>query len=308
MRWLSLGLLPALIACGAEERVSGDASAERGATEVPMALRRSLPVDRVGDVGGGTTRIASLEVMPKSPEVTAGDGTAVGPVPQSEPWSEDLWGGVLLTGAGSTLSVDVALTALPATFDAVRVRLGALERTQVAVGLIRSGEIVALSQRAIVENEGEPAYGRFNFTSVPDPLVEIDGVRVLFAAKGAVGSAVGACAVQAVDLDQSPLLWGLPAPELTSRVTSDGCSLEGVAVSGEVHGRIRIPEPLRGLEGGRLHFSFSVPPEFAPFDGLIDVEVRDGATYVNGARILGSVPATNGVVHVVDKVFLIALN
>jgi uncharacterized surface protein with fasciclin (FAS1) repeats len=40
----------------------------------------------------------------------------------------------------------------------------------------------------------------------------------------------------------------------------------------------------------------------------VDVEVRDGATYVNGARILGSVPATNGVVHVVDKVFLIALN
>ena len=40
----------------------------------------------------------------------------------------------------------------------------------------------------------------------------------------------------------------------------------------------------------------------------VDVEVRDGATYVNGARILASVPATNGVVHVVDKVFLIALN
>ena len=40
----------------------------------------------------------------------------------------------------------------------------------------------------------------------------------------------------------------------------------------------------------------------------IDVEVRDGATYVNGAKILGSVVATNGVVHVVDQVFLIALN
>ena len=38
----------------------------------------------------------------------------------------------------------------------------------------------------------------------------------------------------------------------------------------------------------------------------VDVEVRDGATYVNGARILASVPATNGIVHVVDKVFLIA--
>jgi uncharacterized surface protein with fasciclin (FAS1) repeats len=40
----------------------------------------------------------------------------------------------------------------------------------------------------------------------------------------------------------------------------------------------------------------------------VDVEVRDGATYVNGAKILASVPATNGIVHVVDKVFLIALN
>ncbi len=40
----------------------------------------------------------------------------------------------------------------------------------------------------------------------------------------------------------------------------------------------------------------------------IKVEKRDGATYVNGARILGTVDATNGIVHVVDKVFLIALN
>ncbi len=38
----------------------------------------------------------------------------------------------------------------------------------------------------------------------------------------------------------------------------------------------------------------------------VDVEVRDGETYVNGARIIASVPATNGIVHVVDKVFLIA--
>ena len=38
----------------------------------------------------------------------------------------------------------------------------------------------------------------------------------------------------------------------------------------------------------------------------VDVEVRDGVTYVNGARILATVPATNGIVHVVDKVFLIA--
>jgi len=38
----------------------------------------------------------------------------------------------------------------------------------------------------------------------------------------------------------------------------------------------------------------------------VPVEVRDGATYVNGAKILGTVEATNGIVHVVDKVFLIA--
>lgn len=36
----------------------------------------------------------------------------------------------------------------------------------------------------------------------------------------------------------------------------------------------------------------------------VDVEVRDGDTYVNGAKILGSVDATNGIVHVVDKVFV----
>lgn len=38
----------------------------------------------------------------------------------------------------------------------------------------------------------------------------------------------------------------------------------------------------------------------------VDVEVRDGETYVNGAKILGTVNATNGVVHVVDRVFLVA--
>lgn len=38
----------------------------------------------------------------------------------------------------------------------------------------------------------------------------------------------------------------------------------------------------------------------------VDVEVRDGDTYVNGAKILATVEASNGVVHVVDKVFLIA--
>jgi uncharacterized surface protein with fasciclin (FAS1) repeats len=40
----------------------------------------------------------------------------------------------------------------------------------------------------------------------------------------------------------------------------------------------------------------------------IDVEVREDGTYVNGAKILASIPATNGVVHVVDRVFLIALD
>lgn len=37
------------------------------------------------------------------------------------------------------------------------------------------------------------------------------------------------------------------------------------------------------------------------------VEVREDGTYVNGAKILASVPASNGIVHVVDKVFLVAL-
>lgn len=39
----------------------------------------------------------------------------------------------------------------------------------------------------------------------------------------------------------------------------------------------------------------------------IPVEVREDGTYVNGARILGTVKATNGIVHVVDTVFLVAL-
>jgi uncharacterized surface protein with fasciclin (FAS1) repeats len=40
----------------------------------------------------------------------------------------------------------------------------------------------------------------------------------------------------------------------------------------------------------------------------VPVEVRDGATYVAGAKILATVDASNGVVHVVDKVLLIAAN
>lgn len=34
------------------------------------------------------------------------------------------------------------------------------------------------------------------------------------------------------------------------------------------------------------------------------VEVKDGVTYVNGAKVLGSVKASNGYVHVIDKVLL----
>lgn len=40
----------------------------------------------------------------------------------------------------------------------------------------------------------------------------------------------------------------------------------------------------------------------------VDVEVRDDGTYVNGAKILASIPASNGIIHVVDAVFLIAAN
>ncbi|MEK9613940.1 MAG: fasciclin domain-containing protein [Flavobacteriaceae bacterium] len=36
----------------------------------------------------------------------------------------------------------------------------------------------------------------------------------------------------------------------------------------------------------------------------ISVEVKDGAVYVGGAKIIASVPAGNGIVHVVDKVIL----
>jgi len=36
----------------------------------------------------------------------------------------------------------------------------------------------------------------------------------------------------------------------------------------------------------------------------VDVEVKDGHTYVNGAKILATVDASNGVVHVIDQVFV----
>ncbi|MTI89308.1 MAG: fasciclin domain-containing protein [Balneolaceae bacterium] len=36
----------------------------------------------------------------------------------------------------------------------------------------------------------------------------------------------------------------------------------------------------------------------------VSVEKKDGETYVNGAKILGTVKASNGIIHVVDKVFL----
>ena len=41
--------------------------------------------------------------------------------------------------------------------------------------------------------------------------------------------------------------------------------------------------------------------------GTFDIPfLEDGDTYVNGVKILGSVDASNGVVHVIDKVFLVA--
>ena len=36
----------------------------------------------------------------------------------------------------------------------------------------------------------------------------------------------------------------------------------------------------------------------------VKVEVKDGVTYVNGAKVLGTVKASNGYVHVIDKVLL----
>ena len=40
----------------------------------------------------------------------------------------------------------------------------------------------------------------------------------------------------------------------------------------------------------------------------VKVEVKEDGTYVNGSKILGTVNATNGIVHVVGEVFLIAAN
>jgi uncharacterized surface protein with fasciclin (FAS1) repeats len=36
----------------------------------------------------------------------------------------------------------------------------------------------------------------------------------------------------------------------------------------------------------------------------VKVEVKDGTTYVNGAKVLGSVKASNGYIHVIDQVLL----
>ena len=36
----------------------------------------------------------------------------------------------------------------------------------------------------------------------------------------------------------------------------------------------------------------------------VNVEVKDGETYVNGAKVLGTVKASNGYVHVIDQVLL----
>lgn len=40
----------------------------------------------------------------------------------------------------------------------------------------------------------------------------------------------------------------------------------------------------------------------------LKVEKREDGTYVNGSKILGSVEATNGMVHVIGDVFLVAAN
>ena len=36
----------------------------------------------------------------------------------------------------------------------------------------------------------------------------------------------------------------------------------------------------------------------------VDVEIKDDTTYVNGSKILGTVQASNGVIHVVEDVFI----
>ena len=40
----------------------------------------------------------------------------------------------------------------------------------------------------------------------------------------------------------------------------------------------------------------------------VSVEVKDDGTYVNGTKILATIDASNGIVHVVDDVFLVAAN
>ena len=68
---------------------------------------------------------------------------------------------------------------------------------------------------------------------------------------------------------------------------------------------------------GRIITSHAAPGTFQG-DGLkdgmqlymatghyVDVEVKDGKTFVNGIEILATIDASNGVVHVVDEVFLL---
>jgi uncharacterized surface protein with fasciclin (FAS1) repeats len=52
----------------------------------------------------------------------------------------------------------------------------------------------------------------------------------------------------------------------------------------------------KGLKDGQKLFMAS--------GHYIDVEVKDDGTYVNGSKILATIDASNGVVHVVDDVFL----
>lgn len=279
LRGFGGGVLEALLAAALLSGCGGAEAPEQSAPgqppPAPMALRRALAMDRIGDVRTGPTRVLAQSLTPELAGLRALDGTRLAALPEEGPWDTSLGGGVLLEGEGATVGLELALEARPMDFDAVRVRVGALARTQVAVALVRAGQVVALSERAVLESPGKGAYGRFDFTSVPMPEEPLDGVRVLFAAKDAVGTAVGACAVSDLDLDQNPLLWSLPAPEESRRVTCGGASLEGVAISGEVHGRIRIPEPLQGLKGAALTLSLGVPERLAPYDGRLRVELRD---------------------------------
>jgi len=39
-------------------------------------------------------------------------------------------------------------------------------------------------------------------------------------------------------------------------------------------------------------------------NGSVEVEIKGGEIYVGGAKIIASIPASNGIIHVVDQVML----